>query len=217
LAGGLVLTAAVCAQTRRFGVQKHLRIETTLLDNLLDALRSKLDVNIALLAAVVGLFNSSSEVNRQQFSTFFETVSLNTTQLKGVQGMGFARWIPADQLQSYESRIRSEGFPTFTVLPPGPRAHYSAIEFLEPFNWRNQRAFGFDMFSEPVRRQAMQRARHTGNATLGLWSAIPWPNPDGQQRLHPAHRLPPFRNQGATHQPAQVRASRQRLLPADVG
>ena len=132
----------------------------------MDALRSKLDVNIALLAAVVGLFNSSSEVNRQQFSTFFETVSLNTTQLKGVQGVGFARWIPAVQLQAYESRIRSEGFPTFTVRPPGPRANYSAIEFLEPFDWRNQRAFGFDMFSEPVRRQAMQRARHTGNATL---------------------------------------------------
>jgi len=166
MAGGLVLTAAVCEQTRRFGVQKHLRIETTLLDNVVDALRNKLDVNIALLAAVVGLFNSSSEVNRQQFSTFFETVSLNTSQLKGVQGVGFARWIPADQLQAYESRIRSEGFPTFTVRPPGPRANYSAIEFLEPFDWRNQRAFGFDMFSEPVRRQAMQRARHTGNATL---------------------------------------------------
>lgn len=166
MAGGLVLTAAVCEQTRRFGIQKHLRIETTLLDNVVDALRSKLDLNIALLAAVVGLFNSSSEVNRQQFSTFFETVSLNTTQLKGVQGVGFARWIPAVQLQAYESRIRSEGFPTFTVRPPGPRANYSAIEFLEPFDWRNQRAFGFDMFSEPVRRQAMQRARHTGNATL---------------------------------------------------
>jgi diguanylate cyclase (GGDEF)-like protein/PAS domain S-box-containing protein len=166
MAGGLVLTAAVCEQTRRFGIQKHLRIETTLLDNVVDALRSKLDVNIALLAAVVGLFNSSSEVNRQQFSTFFETVSLNTSQLKGVQGVGFARWIPAVQLQAYESRIRSEGFPTFTVRPPGPRANYSAIEFLEPFDWRNQRAFGFDMFSEPVRRQAMQRARHTGNASL---------------------------------------------------
>ena len=71
LAGGLILTAAVCEQTRRFGVQKHLRIETTLLDNVVDALRSKLDVNIALLAAVVGLFNASSGVDRQQFSTFF--------------------------------------------------------------------------------------------------------------------------------------------------
>ena len=166
LAGGLILTAAVCEQTRRFGVQKHLRIETTLLDNVVDALRSKLDVNIALLAAVVGLFNASSGVDRQQFSTFFETVSLNTTQLKGVQGVGFARWLPAIQLQDYEARIRSEGFPTFTVRPPGPRANYSAIEFLEPFDWRNQRAFGFDMFSEPVRRQAMQRAWRTGNASL---------------------------------------------------
>ena len=166
MAGGLILTAAVCEQTRRFGVQKHLRIETTLLDNVVDALRSKLDVNIALLAAVVGLFNSSSGVDRQEFSTFFETISLNTNQLRGVQGMGFARWIPSVQLQAYEARIRSEGFPTFAVRPPGPRANYTAIEFLEPFDWRNQRAFGFDMFSEPVRRQAMQRARHTGNATL---------------------------------------------------
>ena len=166
MAGGLILTAAVCEQTRRFGVQKHLRIETTLLDNVVDALRSKLDVNIALLAAVVGLFNSSSGVDRQEFSTFFETISLNTNQLRGVQGMGFARWIPSVQLQAYEARIRSEGFPTFAVRPPGPRANYTAIEFLEPFDWRNQRAFGFDMFSEPVRRQAMQRARRTGNASL---------------------------------------------------
>ncbi len=166
LVGGLLLTAAVCEQTRRFGAQKHLRIETTLLDNAVDALRSKLEINIAMLAAVVGLFNASSEVERQEFSTFYETVALNTTQLKGVQGVGFARWIPAAQLPAYEARIRSEGFDGFRVQPPGPRTDYTAIEFLEPFDWRNQRAFGFDMYSEPVRRQAMQRAWRTGNASL---------------------------------------------------
>ncbi|MFM7651959.1 MAG: diguanylate cyclase domain-containing protein, partial [Vulcanococcus sp.] len=40
------------------------------------------------------------------------------------------------------------------------------IEFLEPFDWRNQRAFGFDMYSEAVRRQVMERARITGSASL---------------------------------------------------
>ncbi len=166
LTGGLLITTAICEQTRRFGVQKHLRIEATLLDNVEDALRSKLEIDIALLSAVVGLFNASSAVDRQDFNTFYETVALNTVQLKGVQGVGFARWIPAAELPAYEARIRSEGFPDFSVRPPGRRADYSAIEFLEPFDWRNQRAFGFDMYAEPVRRQAMQRAWQTGNASI---------------------------------------------------
>ena len=166
LASGLLTTTAVSEQTRRFGEQEHLRIESTLLDNVVDALRNKLEIDITLLAAVVGLFNASTEVNRREFNTYYETVALNTGQLKGVQGVGFTRWIPALELPAYERRIRQEGFPNFSVRPPGPRAAYSAIEFLEPFDWRNQRAFGFDMYSEPVRRRAMQRASQTGDATL---------------------------------------------------
>ena len=53
------------------------------------------------------------------------------------------------------------------MRPPGVRPLYSATEFLQPFDWRNQRAFGFDMYSEPERRQAMDRAWKTGKANLG--------------------------------------------------
>ncbi|MEB3732985.1 CHASE domain-containing protein [Halopseudomonas pachastrellae] len=45
-----------------------------------------------------------------------------------------------------------------------PRPFYTAILYLEPFKGRNLAAFGDDMFSEPVRREAMQAppraARH---------------------------------------------------------
>ena len=163
---GLLTTAAICEQTRRFGEEEHLRIESTLLDNVVDGLRSRLELNISMLAAVVGLFNATTGVSRQEFNTYYETVAINTSQLKGVQGVGFSRWIPGTQLPAFEQRIRQEGFPNFMVRPPGPRANYSAIEFLEPFDWRNQRAFGYDMYAEPVRRQAMQRAAQTGNATI---------------------------------------------------
>ncbi|MBF0417446.1 MAG: response regulator, partial [Magnetococcales bacterium] len=37
---------------------------------------------------------------------------------------------------------------------------------LEPFKDRNLRAFGFDMFSEPVRRAAMEQARDNGNSSV---------------------------------------------------
>ena len=166
LALGLITTAGVSEQTRRFGSQEHQRIESTLLDNLIDTLRSKLEIDITMLAAVVGLFNASTEVKRDEFRNFYETLALNTGQLDGVQGVGFSSWIPGAQLPAFEQRLRQEGFPKFVVRPPGPRANYSAIEFLEPFDWRNQRAFGYDMYAEPVRRQAMQRAAQTGNASL---------------------------------------------------
>nr|MCU0256937.1 CHASE domain-containing protein [Vicinamibacterales bacterium] len=39
---------------------------------------------------------------------------------------------------------------------------YHAIVFLEPLDRRNLAAIGYDMFTEPVRRAAMERARDTG-------------------------------------------------------
>jgi PAS domain S-box-containing protein len=43
---------------------------------------------------------------------------------------------------------------------------YSSIIYLEPFTNRNLRAFGYDMFNEPVRREAMERARDQDTAAL---------------------------------------------------
>lgn len=166
LVGGLLITAGVSEQTRRFGAENHLRIENNLLANVIAAIQNKLEIDISVLGALVGLFDASNSVDRDEFKTFYQTVILNTPELNGVQGVGFVRWIPATELTSFEGKIRSDGFPGFSVRPPGPRQGYGAIEFLEPFDWRNQRAFGYDMYSEPVRRAAMQRAAESGRAAL---------------------------------------------------
>ena len=62
--------------------------------------------------------------------------------------------------------MRAEGFPGYDVNPPGPRDVYTSIVCLEPFSGRNLRAFGYDMFSEPVRRAAMAQARDTGKSAI---------------------------------------------------
>jgi signal transduction histidine kinase len=51
------------------------------------------------------------------------------------------------------------------VWPGGERDEYTSILYLEPLDERNQRAIGYDMFSEPVRRAAMEQARDTGEPT----------------------------------------------------
>ena len=163
---GLTGTAAVCEQTRRFGVSEHHRIENTLRDSVVDAIRSKLETDIAILSGIVGFFNGSDDVSRKEFKTYYDSIALNTGQLRGVQGIGFSRWIPFNNKEAYEAKIQKEGFPGFHIRPAGVRRDYTAIEYLEPFDWRNQRAFGFDMYSETVRRQAMERAHKTGSASM---------------------------------------------------
>ena len=118
-----------------------------------------------VLRGARALFAASKEVNREEWRQYVTGLRLHA-DYAGIQGVGFAVHVPASQLASHEQHIRAEGFPDYRVSPPGPRDEYSAIVFLEPFDWRNQRAFGYDMFSEPIRHEAMERARHLGVAAL---------------------------------------------------
>ncbi len=84
----------------------------------------------------------------------------------GIQGLGYAPVITDAGREAHGEAVRREGFPAYDVRPPGARPLYVPITYLEPFDERNQRAFGYDMFSEPTRRAAMELARDTGLPTI---------------------------------------------------
>lgn len=111
-----------------------------------------------ILRGAAGLFAASASVQRREFHAYVEQLRLDQAY-PGIQGVGFARLIPARDRGRVLAEIRRTGFPQFDIRPVGARDPYSAIIYLEPFDWRNQRAFGYDMYSEPVRRAAMEQAR----------------------------------------------------------
>ena len=118
-----------------------------------------------VLRGARALFAASQVVTRDEWRRYVTSLRLHV-DYAGIQGVGFAQAIPAAELAEHERRVRAEGFPDYRVTPPGQREEYTSIVFLEPFDWRNQRAFGYDMFSEPVRREAMARARGLGVPAL---------------------------------------------------
>ena len=163
---GLGLTAVLLWQDVRFQRSEQDRREDQALVQASQAIQAKLSATSQILYGVVGLFDSSAPVSREQFTTYYESLKLSDTTIKGIQGVGFTQAIRPGEKASYEAAIRASGFPTFAVNPSGTRSFYSSITFLEPFDWRNRRAFGFDMWSNPIRRQAMARARDTGLPSL---------------------------------------------------
>jgi CHASE1-domain containing sensor protein len=129
------------------------------------AIERRLIAYATALRGGVGLFEAAGQVTRAQWHAYVEALRLQEN-FPGIQGLGFSLMIAPAELDAHIAGIRAEGFPDYSVRPEEPRDQYSAIVYLEPFDWRNQRAFGYDMYSEPVRRRAMERARDSGEPAI---------------------------------------------------
>lgn len=134
-------------------------------DHIAFKIRERLESQELILRGGAGLFAASTEVDRRDWRTYVSTLRTEEV-VPGTQGIGFAQAILPTELDRHVARVRAEGFPYYTVNPPGQRELYTAIVYLEPFRDRNLRAFGYDMYSEPVRRQAMAAARDQAQAAL---------------------------------------------------
>ena len=132
-----------------------------LADKTVSAIENQLQDNVQVLRGVSGLFAASKEVSRTEFRSYVQILHL-AERYPGILGVGFAQVVPWAEKERHISYVRSEGFPDYDIRPGGKRDLCTAIVYLEPFSGRNIRAFGYDMYSEPVRRTAMSRARDDG-------------------------------------------------------
>jgi len=157
LLAGLLLTALFSiglAEQRARSADHEFELHVT---ELLADIEKRLLDHEQILLGGAGLFDVNGMVTRAQWRTYVERLALKA-RYPGIQGVGFSQVIPPDALAPHIAAMRATGFPDYTVRPEGERALYTSIVYLEPFMGRNLAAFGFDMFSEATRRQAMQRA-----------------------------------------------------------
>lgn len=165
LVAGLILTL-VSTLLLREDEQTQAKNELALISNELKTrIERRLNAHALMLRNGASFFAASDSVTREEWKLYIQNSRLERI-LPGVEGVGFSYIIPKNQLQEHIQKVRSEGFPDYTVKPGGEREIYTSILYLEPFSGRNLRAFGYDMFSEPVRKQAMERARDFDIAAL---------------------------------------------------
>jgi CHASE1-domain containing sensor protein len=93
-----------------------------------------------VLRGGVALFNDSEKVSREKLKNYVVTLSIEK-YWPGVQGVGFSIPVDTKNKNKHIKIIQDEGFKTYTIQPAGKRSEYSAIIFLEPFDWRNKRAW----------------------------------------------------------------------------
>ena len=136
------------------------KFETSVLENI-NQIDKRMSIYKNVLQSGIGFFHGSDDVSRKEWHDFISTVELKKNY-PGIQGIGFSLMLAPDEVAAIEQKMHKEGFDSFKVKPLGKRDQYSAILYLEPLDKRNLQAIGYDMFSEPVRHEAMSVARDTG-------------------------------------------------------
>ena len=162
---GLLLTTAIALHIKSIADQLEKRNFLAACNQIQSMIANRMEDHARILTSGASFFDASETVTREAWRIFTHGMKVDK-QLPGIQGLGFSLLIPSKELARHTEKINKEGFPEYQVRPAGEREVYSSIIYLEPFSGRNLRAFGYDMFSEPVRRAAMERARDTDAAAL---------------------------------------------------
>lgn len=112
-----------------------------------------------------GLYRSVENLNGEKWQSYVNSLELNNIY-PGIQGIGLALKTTPQNKDKFINDYRNEGLTSYTINPDGNRDVYYPIVYLLPDDERNKRAIGYDMFSEPIRRQAMERARDDGTTAI---------------------------------------------------
>lgn len=118
-----------------------------------------------VLLGGIGLLAASDTVNREEWKIYVENLRINKNY-PGILGIAYSYSLRHNDSLKLVKTIQSEGFTNFRIWPAGKRDEYTSVIYIEPFNERNQRAFGYDLLSEPIRKSAMLEARDNGLTTI---------------------------------------------------
>ncbi len=117
--------------------------------------------------AVTSLFAASEDVSRNEFGIFAARV---LRRYPALQGLSWNPVVGEGSRAAFEEAVRGDASPAFVITerdgdgamsPAARRTFYVPVLFFEPMAG-NEAAIGFDVSSEPMRREAMNYARDTG-------------------------------------------------------
>lgn len=122
------------------------------------SLRTVFNAYAHVLRSGAALFKATETVDRTVWRDYVASLELEQNY-PGIQGVSFNPILHSPQeLASLIADVQQNDWQDFDVRPPGQRPLYAPILYLEPLVGRNRPALGFDIYSEPNRREAVDRA-----------------------------------------------------------
>ncbi|RUX31245.1 histidine kinase, partial [Mesorhizobium sp. M2A.F.Ca.ET.042.01.1.1] len=127
-------------------------------DDALSRIESRIDLHLSLLRSTQALFDArNGDITRGEFNAFFTALNIDDN-FAGLRGIGFLRLAKAGDEAAVERDILRDHGAAHPIYPATTQQWRTPIVLFEPLDTSNQSIIGFDMFSEPVRREAIEKA-----------------------------------------------------------
>jgi CHASE1-domain containing sensor protein/two-component sensor histidine kinase len=142
-----------------FATQEAARIKfEATADDALNRIESRIDLHLSLLRSTQALFDArNGEISRSEFKAFFDALDVDTN-FAGLRGIGYLRLAKAgDEAAVERDMLRDRGVP-HAVYPDTTQPWRTPVVLFEPLDPANESTIGYDMFTEPVRREAIEKA-----------------------------------------------------------
>ena len=133
-------------------------------DDTVDALQVRMRSYEVVLFGLQGLFRTTPHVTRDAFHRYVSNLAL-AESYPGIRSLTYSQRVPGALKPEFEDRVRADtsvdlrGYPGFAIKPPGDRAEYMAIVYIEPMAG-NEAGLGLDLIAD-ARRETIERTRDT--------------------------------------------------------
>jgi signal transduction histidine kinase len=134
----------------------------------------RLGIYMEVVHGAAALIAASNEISGSEFQVFVRGLQLRE-RYPGMIGIGFAPRVPARTRAAFQRAVTLDSSNrSFRMWPAGARREYLPVLFFEPIDPVTRASVGFDLWTDEVLREVMERARDTGEPTAsGVLSSPP--------------------------------------------
>jgi signal transduction histidine kinase len=135
--------------------------QAMIIANKIESRTGELEQILLMLSAYSRL---QPNIDKAQWSQFIQQSNI-LDRHPYILAVGYVDVVTPEQLPSYIGETQKQ-IPGFAIRPSGDRQIYATIRVIEPEIEVNKRVIGYDMFSEPVRKATMIKARDQGTVAI---------------------------------------------------
>ena len=160
----VILTGLTTYMIHKNGKREYelrLRVE---MDEIVSSIKHRLERYELGLLHARAFKKQIGQLDQKIFNGYLRDTEL-MDRYPGMQGLAFIKRLTAHQIEAHLRERRKEDS-GYKIWPQSEASEVTSIVYIAPDNWRNRRALGYDMMTDPIRRRAMEKARDSGKPSL---------------------------------------------------
>lgn len=126
---------------------------------------NRLTIYEQIIKGASGLFEASDSVDQASLQNFIAQFNLKDSY-PGIQAIGYAEYVKANDLPVYLDKMRNEGKTDIKVTPEGDRPEYALLTYSYSTAGKPSRSYGYDILTFPARQALASSSRDSGNIEI---------------------------------------------------